>query len=94
LPSTPWESVGEAGWEKEFEVEELFPACPPSSSSFRGIEFLTSEQDFPVIYSREMDHLLQGTEVLPLVNVARWGIRNGLSLRGTPGRMNEDSEIG
>jgi hypothetical protein len=29
----------------------------------------------------------------PLVNVARWGIRNGLSLRGTPGRMNEDPEI-
>jgi hypothetical protein len=65
LPSTPWESAGEAGWEKEFEVEELFPACPPSSSSFCGLEMLTSEEDSPVIYARELvDQLQQRTEVL------------------------------
>jgi len=45
LPSIPWERAGEAGWEKEFEVEELFPACPPSSSSCCGLEMLTSEED-------------------------------------------------
>jgi len=64
LPSTPWKSAGEAGREKEFEVEELFPACLPSSSRFQGLQFLTSEEGFPVIYSRELaDHLQQRREV-------------------------------
>jgi hypothetical protein len=68
LPSTPWESAGEAGWEKEFEVEELFPACPLSNSTSDGLQFLSSEEGFPVIYSRELvDHLQQRREVVPFV---------------------------
>jgi len=54
LPSIRWERAGEAGWEKEFEVEELFPACPPSSSSCCGLEMLTSEEDFSVICAKEL----------------------------------------
>jgi hypothetical protein len=47
-----------------------------------------------MIYPRELDHLLKEQKCLPLVYVARWDISDGLSLRGKPGRMNENSEIG
>jgi hypothetical protein len=54
-----------------------------------------SEEIFRVKEPSEFDdHLQQRRERLSPRFVARWGIRNGLSLRGIPGRMNEDSEIG
>jgi hypothetical protein len=91
LPSTPWESAGDAGREKKLEVEERLPACSLSSPNFRELEFPASEEVFrvkePITFSKEGN-------CFPLVSVARWGIRNGLSLRDIPGRMNEDSEIG
>jgi hypothetical protein len=60
----PWESAGEAGREEEFEVEELFLACPPFSPGSHGLELWRSEECFRVIYSRELvDHLQQRTEV-------------------------------
>ena len=40
----PWESAGEAGWEKEFAVEELFPACPPSIQTFVNWSFRSAEK--------------------------------------------------
>jgi hypothetical protein len=46
LRSVPWESAGEAGWEKQFEVEELFPACPLFSPVLHGLEFLVIGENF------------------------------------------------
>jgi hypothetical protein len=39
LPSIPWESIGKAGREKQFEVEELFLACPPLTAGLQALEF-------------------------------------------------------
>ena len=55
----PWESAGEAGREKEFAVEELFPACPPSIPNFRELEFPASEEMFRVKEPSEFDDRLQ-----------------------------------
>jgi hypothetical protein len=59
LPSTPWESAGEAGREKKFEVEERLPACPPSIRNFRELELPASEEMFRVKESGEFDDYLQ-----------------------------------
>jgi hypothetical protein len=39
-PPHPWESIGKAGREKQFEVEELFLACPPLTPGLQALEFL------------------------------------------------------
>jgi hypothetical protein len=59
LPSTPWESAGEAGREKKSEVEEWLPACPPSIPNFREPEFPASEEMFQVKEPIEFDDQLQ-----------------------------------
>ena len=84
-----------AGWENEFEVEELFPAYPPPTTGFRRPTVLAGKENFRKIYSGGW-RVISSKEVkfLPLVCVARRDISSGSNLRGSPGRTNEDSDIG
>jgi hypothetical protein len=60
-------------------LAEIFGRQKTSEESVQG--------SWWIISSKEL-------KFLPLVCAARWDISSGSNLRGTPGRTNEDSDIG
>jgi len=92
IPFNPWGEHGRGRLGRKSLKSSYYSGLPAFNPSIKGRSF-DDRENFRVIYSRSRIISAKNRSAFPS-SLSRMGHQERLELRGTPGRMNEDSDIG